>query len=192
MSLLSDWIKKLTQLGVPSTVEVPSVNLDQFQNMSVNTDQFSGGDFETVNKQVTGVTSQNILENQYVSQAGSNAMDVAQATEKFYTRDIPNMLANPYDAFSYKPGEGTLGKSLGMISMERLGLSMPDFGMGGIGGSGGGGGGGDSGGGSPDTSTETTMTASEKRDKLRQLMASRYGKRETILTSGTGVAGFGV
>lgn len=120
----------------------------------------------------------------------TGAGEFISQTGTYLTKDLPETLANPYDAFSYKPGEGELGKSLQTISMEQLGFGMPDFGMGGIGGSGGGGG--DNGGGSTDTSTETTMTASEKRDKLRQLMASRYGKRETILTSGTGVAGFGV
>lgn len=43
-----------------------------------------------------------------------------------------------------------------------------------------------------DTMNETTMTAEEKRNKLRQLMASRYGRRETILTGGTGLSDFGV
>lgn len=43
-----------------------------------------------------------------------------------------------------------------------------------------------------DLPTETTMTAEEKRNKLRQLMASRYGRRETILTGGTGLSDFGV
>lgn len=42
------------------------------------------------------------------------------------------------------------------------------------------------------TLAETVMTADEKRNKIRQLMASRYGRSKTILTGGSGVSGFGV
>lgn len=68
------------------------------------------------------------------------------------------------------------------------------------------GGSGDGGGddyGTSDTATDTTaedmaatestsaMTEEEKQNRIRRLMASRYGRRQTILTGGTGIQGFG-
>lgn len=181
MSLLSDWWKKLTQSGIPSAQEVPSVNLDQFSQIDVspNTDQFRGGDVQNINTSITNVTGATPAMNTAPNAPDMSAVDAVftgtgeaiRQTGTYLTRDLPNFFRNP-------------AEQLGLNDMS---MGMPDFGMGGSGGGGDG-----SGGGNPDTSTETTMTASEKRDKLRQLMASRYGKRETILTSGTGVAGFGV
>lgn len=102
-------------------------------------------------------------------------------------RDLQNTAERPYESFSLKKGEGVIGQFL-----ERNKLFPNNEWMNG--------GGGDYG--TPsDTSTtdttdnkatETTMTAEEKRNKIRQLMASRYGRSKTILTGGTGVSDFGV
>ena len=49
-----------------------------------------------------------------------------------------------------------------------------------------------------DTTTDNTpsadlqMTPEERRNNLRRLMASRYGRAQTVLTGGTGISGFGV
>lgn len=38
----------------------------------------------------------------------------------------------------------------------------------------------------------TEMTPEERRNNLRRLMASRYGRAQTVLTGGTGISDFGI
>ena len=57
---------------------------------------------------------------------------------------------------------------------------------------------GDTGGGDPNTGDgdppppTTEMTPEERRNNLRRLMASRYGRAQTVLTGGTGISDFGI
>ena len=170
-------LAKMFQTKAPE-VNIPTLNLDQ----NINTDQFRGGSFEAANKSVTDVTGGEVAVNRAPDQPDMSAVDAIftgtdealRQTGTYLTRDLPNFLRNP---------------------AEQLGLNRdmgPIFGA--SGGDGGDGSGDGNGTGTPDSSTEdsTVMTAAEKRNKIRQLMASRYGKRETILTGGTGIGEFGV
>jgi hypothetical protein len=157
------------------------LNLDQAMTGSINTEQF--GTPSTGN-------APSALDTTALDKASGVLTEYVQAKGAYLTRDLPEFLKNPYAQSSYRPGEGTLGKALGTVSMESM-LGI---------------GGGDSGGsdyGASDTSTDTTaedtaalestsaMTDEEKQNRIRQLMASRYGRRQTILTGGTGIQGFG-
>ena len=95
---------------------------------------------------------------------------------QFATRDFPEFLRYPYRQLSYSPG-----------------------------GDSGGGGGGD-GDGTPSSTdgglppeeelanieSAGAMTPEERQNRLRRLMASRYGRSQTVLTGGTGVSDFGI